>query len=88
MIQSRLHQKLINVLVISKKKKFLVISISIINASTNLAIYNLTFGHVTWDQLVITNNLQPHIWTSDMGPITKFSGNMNLNSQRINKLVI
>ena len=83
MIQFRLHKKLINVLITSLKKNS-VISISIINTSTNLAIYNLTFGPVTWDQLVITNNLQPHIWTSDMEPITKFSGNMNLNSQHIN----
>ena len=55
MIQSRLHQKLINILVTSLKKK---------KKSGNI---NLNYQHINK-----FSNLQPHIWTRDMGPIGNY----------------
>ena len=55
MIQSRLHQKLINILVTSLKKK------------KNSGNINLNYQHINK-----FSNLQPHIWTRDMGPIGNY----------------
>ena len=54
MIQSRLHQKLINVLVTFQKKK-------------KIGNINLNYQHINK-----FSNLQPHIWTRDMGPIGNY----------------